>query len=507
MTEVARNVTANYLGTAWSALMGLAFVPYYIDYIGIEAYALLGVFAMLQAWLALLDLGLTPAVGREMARFRAGAQSPQEISDLMRSTEWLFAAVAACLTLAMLTAAPWIASYWLRTDQLPENVAGEALMIAAGVIGARWMSGLYRGAINGLQDQVWLNAFNATFATLRGLGVLGVLAWISPTVQAFFVYQGVLSAIETALLAKRMRSQLPRPPIGPSFSWAALARIWRFAGGVTVIMILATVLTQVDKLLLSRLLPLAEFGHYTLAASMAGVVLLVITPIMLTAGPRLAQLTATGDDRRLSVAYHGFSQSVAVLIIPASLVIALFSDHVMLLWTRDSVLSAAAAPLASLLVLGSMLNGLMQVPYSLQLAHGWTRLTVTVNAVSVAVLIPAVVWGVTQFGAIAAAAVWMVLNLCYLGIAVPVMHQRLLPGQACTWYLRDILPAACGSLAVVGTVRFLAAPPALDSLWLSTVTISITLLIAMSAAAAATPSVRRKLVARGIGRTAPPETP
>ena len=55
-----RNLIANYLGQGWTALMGLAFVPLYIQYLGIEAYGLIGLFAVLQAWLALLDMGLTP---------------------------------------------------------------------------------------------------------------------------------------------------------------------------------------------------------------------------------------------------------------------------------------------------------------------------------------------------------------------------------------------------------------------------------------------------------------
>ena len=62
------NVTANFLGQGWRGLLGFAFVPVYIRYLGVEAYGLIAVFAVLQAWLGLLDLGLRPALSREMAR-------------------------------------------------------------------------------------------------------------------------------------------------------------------------------------------------------------------------------------------------------------------------------------------------------------------------------------------------------------------------------------------------------------------------------------------------------
>ena len=61
-----RNLIANYIGQGWRFLISLAFVPLYIKYLGIEAYGLIGIFAMLQAWLGLLDMGMKPALGREI---------------------------------------------------------------------------------------------------------------------------------------------------------------------------------------------------------------------------------------------------------------------------------------------------------------------------------------------------------------------------------------------------------------------------------------------------------
>ena len=44
-----RNLIANYNGQGWTALMGLAFVPLYSKYLGIESYGLIGLFAVLTA--------------------------------------------------------------------------------------------------------------------------------------------------------------------------------------------------------------------------------------------------------------------------------------------------------------------------------------------------------------------------------------------------------------------------------------------------------------------------
>ena len=73
--SLRRNVLANYAGQAWTGVMGIAFIPIYIRILGIEAYGLIGIFAILQGAMALLDTGMTSTFNREMARYSAGVRS------------------------------------------------------------------------------------------------------------------------------------------------------------------------------------------------------------------------------------------------------------------------------------------------------------------------------------------------------------------------------------------------------------------------------------------------
>ena len=254
-----RNLIANYLGQGWTALMGLAFVPVYIRYLGIESYGVIGLFAAMQAWLTLLDMGMTPTLNREMARYTAGAHSPQSICNLLRSLEIL------CFTLAVLigggvwAASGYLASDWLRAEKLPTAVVAQALSVMALVVALRFVEGIYRGSLLGLQRQVWYNAANAILATLRHGGAVAVLAWVSPTVQAFFLWQALISLLSASVLAASVHRCLPMPPLPPRFSREALAGVWKFASGMLWITFLALLLTQVDKVILSRMLTLESF--------------------------------------------------------------------------------------------------------------------------------------------------------------------------------------------------------------------------------------------------------
>jgi O-antigen/teichoic acid export membrane protein len=116
----------------------------------------------------------------------------------------------------------------------------------------------------------------------------------------------------------------------------------------------------------------------------------------------------------------------------------------------------------SILALGSLFNALMHLPYAVQLAYGWTRFAINMNLISVLLLVPATYWSVSHHGPIAAAVVWMLLNLGYLLVGVPLMHRRLLRGECTRWYRFDIgLPLLTGTL-VMGTVYYFVRGTALE---------------------------------------------
>lgn len=495
MTRVKRNIIANYLGSAWGALMGLAFVPLYIHYLGIEAYGLIGVFALLQAVMTLLDMGLIPTIGREMARYEAGAHTAQAICDLTRSMEWLFVLTAATIAVSIVWAAPWLATDWLRAEKISMATVADALGITGGVVAMRWLAGFYRSAITGLQQQVWLTASSAFFATLRGVGVVAVLAWVSPTIKAFFVYQGIVATLEVIVLAIRTRLLLPQPPNPARFRWASLHQVWHFAAGMTVIALTNILLTQVDKLLLSRLLPLTEFGYYSLASTVAGALYLLIKPIDTAAYPRLTELATRGETAALTETYHKLSQLIAVVVIPVAVVLSFFSEHILLMWTRSVDTTAAVAPLVTMLAIGTMLNGLMHAPAALQLSFGWIRLAIAVDVIFVLVLIPAIYFGAPMYGAMAAAVAWLALNLGYIFLAVPLMHRRLLATEMWRWYRQGVFSPLLAALIASVVVALAAPTPSLGEPGVSALTLGCALVITVTAAVLATPLGRGQVVA------------
>jgi len=447
---LTRNTIANFFGRGWEALMALAFVPVYIRYMGMDAWGLVGFMVMMQAWLSLLDMGITPTLNREMARFRACAHTAQSIRNLLRSLEIIYGGIALCVVMVVWLSAPWVAQGWLAAERLPIETVAQAIAVMGVVLAARMAEQVYRGSIQGLQHMVWLNAALALLATLRWAGAAGILIWVEPSVRAFFVWQGVVSVISLFVLARQTYRYLPKAGRPVQFDFEAVYAIRRFAGGMAAITLLALLLTQVDKLLLSKLVSLTEFGIYTLAAIVSTALLLLVTPIASAVSPKFTELVTSANECALIDTYHRASQWVAVLLIPPALVMAAFAEPLLWAWTGDRAIAQQTAPLLALLALGMMCNGFMHIPYMAQLAHGWTSLSVQINIAAVAVIVPAILWAVPLYGAIGAAWVWFSLNVGYLLFAIYFMHRKILLGEKWRWYGRAVaLP-----LVVAGAVVF-----------------------------------------------------
>ncbi len=429
--------------------MGLAFIPLYIQYLGMEAYGLIGLFAVMQAWLVLLDMGMTPTLNREMALFTTGAHSPQSIRDLLRSLEMICFSFATIIALGIWAASGYLASDWLKADKFPTAVVAQALWVMAIVVALRFVEGIYRGSLFGLQRQVWYNGANAILATVRHVGAVAVLAWISPTVQAFFIWQGIVSLLSLAVFATGVHRVLPKSPLSPRFSPESLAGVWKFARGMIGITFFAILLTQVDKILLSRLLPLESFGYYMLASSVAGVLYMIVGPITAAIYPRMVELSTQDDQAALASVYHQGAQLITILMAPAMMLFSFFAGGVIFMWSGNADLAENMVHILSPLALGTFLNALIWMPYQCQIAHGWTSLALKVNLVAVVVLIPAIFWVVPIYGALGAAWIWVSLNAAYVLIAIHLMHRRLLRNEKWRWYFADVLLPIAGVTGVI----------------------------------------------------------
>jgi O-antigen/teichoic acid export membrane protein len=496
VTKLKRNIVANLVGSGWTALAGLVFTPLYIRFLGIEAYGLVGFCLMLQTTLLVMDLGLSTTLNRVLARSSAAPEGMSGSRDFVRTTEAISWGTGICVGAALLLLAPSVARHWIGSTAIPSGEILRTLRIICVNLALQFPLGFYMGGLMGLQKQVQVNIVRVLAATAGGAGAAFVLWKVSPTAAAFFSWQVLVTAVQAASAAILLWTGLPGRAGKPRFEFGLFRKEWRFAAGMTCISISGLVLTQMDKVVLSRILSLSSFGHYTLAGVVSTGLYMFIIPVFNAVFPRFSALVAARDEKELRLLYHRGAQFTAVLLLPVASVLALFPREILLLWTNDREIALAAAPLVSALTLGTALNGLMHIPYALQLAYGWTRIAVAINLLLVAVLLPAAVFLAGAFGAPGGASAWALLNILYMAVGIPLTHRRVLPGESVRWFREDFLLPAAGALGIALAGRAL---PTSSLSPLSTLAfLSFLLAGSAAAAAAAAPCTRAWLRESGI---------
>ena len=437
MSIVRRNVVANAAGSGWALLVSLAAVPFYIRFLGIEAYGVIGVFLSLTAIFSLLDLGLRATLNRRLAQLSVQSDTAREMRDLLRTLETIYWGIGIAIGLSVALMAPMVATYWIKPQQISIDTASRALTMIGFVIACQWPLALYSGGMMGLQKQVALNVTASVFATVRSLGAVLLLWQLAPTLEVFFAWFIVVSLAETLLTGYLLWSRLPATRARPAYSKRQLSGIWRFAAGMTGISVLSIILTQLDKVILSAVLSLEDFGYYMLAWRVAGAIYSLSSPINSAFFPRISQLAIETDKRELARLYHRGCQLTSVLVLPAAIVLTLFGKDVLYLWTADTAIAVNSGPVLGLLALGTAVNTLMGLPVTLQIAHGWTRLVLVVGSTAVVLLAPMIYFMSLHFGGIGAASVWVALNCGYMLFMLRIMHRKLLPGELREWFLVD----------------------------------------------------------------------
>ncbi|MBA1231687.1 oligosaccharide flippase family protein [Pseudomonas viridiflava] len=436
--SVIRNTALNYIGQAYVLLVGILILPFYLGHLGAEVYGLIGFFTVLQAWLQLLDAGLSPSLVRAVAHGQGAQPGGHNAGRLLRSFELIFLPMAIVSITTIYFVSPWIATHWLNANTLGPQTLVSCIGLMGIVIALRLYSTLYKSGIQGLEQHGWLNAVNVSIATLRYVGGLVLVSQFSQDPQDFFEFQAAVGLIETLVFAIRAWQQMPVERWSAGFDWQLVRPILPFAASMSISAVLWIVLTQMDKALLSRLLPLDQYGYFSLVALMTTGIMMLTNPLVQTLLPRMTVLMAEGRRDDMHALFLAANRFVCTFLFPLAAVIALHAEPLILAWTGDIDAACWSRPILGWYALGSAIMAASAFQFYLQYAYGQMHLHLWYSVVSAVITVPTLFLAIHYQGVYGAALAWFFLRAVSFAIWPMIVHQHLAPGIHGHW-LRDIL--------------------------------------------------------------------
>lgn len=441
--SIKLNIITNLIGQSYAIAVAIIITPFYLQYLGAEAYGLVGFFMVLQNWLILLDMGLSATLGRQVAYARGQIIEFEKFQNLLRSFELIFLSLTLGVVIFTYLSSDWLARSWLKSNTLsPENIS-YCITIMGLVIGLRLCSIIYRSGINGFEDQVWVNKASVIINSLKYIGSLLILVYISIDINHFFEYQLVIGAIEAALLGRRFYFNLPSFEKSISLrkiDWGVFREILPFTLGITYTSAVLTVITQFDKLLLSGFLSLEEFGYFSLITLVTSSIINLSTPVFLAFLPRMTMLVSKSNPKEMIAIYVDMTQIITWITFSSAMLISIYSQEIFYSLTGDKKAYIWGRETLTWYALGSSIYVLGTFQYYLQNAFGTLRLYVIGSTLTLLIQAPLIYFITMKYGALGAGQLWFVFSsIWFLGWTL-VVHRILIPDFHLKWLIKDILP-------------------------------------------------------------------
>ena len=263
-----KNTLYQLYGRISSLIFGLASVPTFLYFLGTEAYGVVGLYLSLIALTGLVDMGVSVSANRQISALLAQKVPVLQISQTVRSLEAFIWTVSTVLLIGLALSADYLASEWLNMVSLSAGEVGSALTLGAFAIALRFPVSFYNNCLFALNRHASANIVVSIAALFRFLLPVLLFLFFSPSLMLFFCSQIFASVLEVLLCAKLVWRGDMRFFCGLA-SLDSLRPITKMMGSLTGLSLTAIALSQLDKIVLSRIVTLDVFGVYSASYSIA----------------------------------------------------------------------------------------------------------------------------------------------------------------------------------------------------------------------------------------------
>jgi O-antigen/teichoic acid export membrane protein len=394
---------------------------------------------MISTWLMMLDVGLSQTISRESARLRSSRKDLIEFKLVLRSVESIFFIIAIFTAVLLGFYSKTIAENWLQLESLSYIDVSYCVALMGLMFACKWMVGLYKGALNGFEQQVWVNGFWIIINSFKFIGGFCLIKYFSTNMVIYFTYQFCIFLCELLIVNRKVYKQLPIDKVFNKPSILIIKKIAPFALAIAFTSGLWILVTQVDKLLLSNILPLREYGFFSLVVILSGGLMMLSAPIGTAIRPRLVLLISQGKDDQMLSLYRKATQFVAVIGFSITGVVSMYSSELIYMWTGNQEAANWGGPILSWYSLGNGVLLILAFQYYIQFAYGNLKYHVRGNLYFGVFQVICMALAVYNYGAIGAGITWFALQLFFLSFWPGFIHRKFAPGLHLKWITTDVI--------------------------------------------------------------------
>jgi O-antigen/teichoic acid export membrane protein len=460
MTRLTKNIIYNIVGQGLVLILSLIAVRFIFRRLGDDVFGIIFFNLVLTTVLvSALELGISATIVREVSS--QFDKDRQYVKALIGTASLLYWGLGLLLVTVIWVTAPLLVTHWVNLKSLDSNTAATILRILSATTMVALPKTLYASVFRGRQMMALNNAIDVGTSAAQQAGILLLLlvggrvymvaGWISISV--------ILGIIAYIVVAAQL---VGWETLRPTFSLAVIRRTIGFTGHMMVISVLSLVHTQAAQVIVSKLLPIAEFGFYGFASSTVNRAAFVTTAVSQAAFPSLASLFAAGDRPSLVQQYRKLQDLVCYGTLPLYTGLC-FAAVPVYTYVFDAGVAQRLLLPTAFLALGMWMNTTITIPYMLSVAMGKPQIAARLNTYALIVVLPATTVLILRFGIVGASLSLVVYHLFAYAYMVPRVCRECLQSPTATWYLQ-VLKIVCLGAITYGPAWLVVSLTSLSSL-------------------------------------------
>lgn len=416
----AANIRFNFYGQMFQAVVPFFFIPFLLRHLGVEAYALYALIAILAGQMNLLSFGAGPAT----IKYLAGFDAAKDITGAQRlvGTSLAFYGGTGLLGAGILAVAALLfrgGFFHVSADLVP--AARFVFLCAAAVFFLQSLARTFQAVPQAMQRFDCWNGVE-TAAALLLYGGAYILLRQGYWLRALAVWNVVVCAATLggyAILAGRLRPELRWRPLYDS---RMMRRIASMGGFLFLGQVAWSVFFQGDKIVLGRFLPLGEVAYYLIAFSLAQKLLFLLGPVLPALMPFSSALHGRGEFDSARRLYLSGTKITLILTLPAAILAFFFAPKFLELWLGGEY-SLRAGWILRFLVLGYFLNSMTAFGNLISLGFGEVKTPTLLLTVLVAAGVLS--WGVVipRYGVLGVSGTFCAVTALY-SLSVMAWYNR-----------------------------------------------------------------------------------
>ena len=441
----------------YSALISVMLIPIYVAKVGVEGFGLIGFFYLLQNVMQVFDAGLGGSLARQASVTKKNSILYSKFIKQFMVVVAIFFIVSSAVFVLGAVNREIVAEKWLVSN-LDMSVLSLSVLSIFSILSLRYLSGPFRSGLIGLERHMPLSIINFFIVSLRFPGGLVVLFQYENSLVAYFIYQIFVALFELIILILYFVQQSKKILLSDKIeidlqqNHTSLKSLLLFSGQLSLLSVTWVVVSQIDKLVLSKYINLEEFGYYSMAVSVSAVIMMFSAPLSQILMSRLTVLITSHKKNEYISLYAKSYTNVVICLVPVSVFLYVFSEDVIFLWTGDEKIALLSSFYTSWLVLGNVISVLMTLVFLLQYSVGRLKAHTTVYLVYSIFIIPLSVIIAQQFKGEGAVLFWFLHNLILFVVWGGMVHYKFINGFNGYLWFRVLMPTYIISYALMKTL-------------------------------------------------------